>query len=646
MKRSAGRGRTREGPSGVPPEAPGWGAWAVPLGVLLGVVLVHLALLAWVRMPAPHSGGDNAAYLALAASLVQGTGYTEFWDPLVPPHAKYPPAWSLLLALAMSLGAESWVAFKTLAAALVLLASVGVVVWVAGRWGEARGGAQTPPSPAAWFAGGILALLTLTSAGWVEASRWVLSEPLFLVGVLLALVGADRAGLFLSRRPGWQEPAPWAQGGSLWIGVAASGALLALFTRTAGLPLWVGLLVLLAWGARWRALGAVALLSALPILLWVLRGREAGEGAYQDEFWMVNPYDPALGTVGVSELLARVGTNLHLYLTRVLGTEWWGSVAPPSGVAFLGVSLAALALVGWGLRLVEGRGGLGELFLPLYGGLVLLWPAVWSGDRFVLPLYPLLLFWAAEVLARGWRLLPAQRGPTAAAPTGAGRGRTSAPHAGRGAGEASPPRGYAGWGAAALGSLLLLGPAFLGIQVRGEAASHCRSLTEQAGGDPFTCHGEPFRTFRDAAAWSGVNLPEGAVVLNRKPRIFFALGGTPGRVFPFEPHARPLLAQADALGARYLLIDQVDGVSMRLLPAIVGSWPAAFCWLRDWEEITALLGILPPEARGAPVEEGGEEMLASCDEAEGWLRGPEEARPPAWDATVPVVSRRPDRPLR
>src|SRR5690606_34523694 len=63
----------------------------------------------------------------------------------------------------------------------------------------------------------------------------------------------------------------------------------------------------------------------------------------------------------------------------------------------LGVGVALLALAGWGSRLR--RPGLPELFLPLYIGLLYVWPAVWAGERFLLPVLPLVLAYGAHALA-------------------------------------------------------------------------------------------------------------------------------------------------------------------------------------------------------------------------------------------------------
>jgi hypothetical protein len=579
------------------------GRWLAAVGVLLAI---HLVVVAAVFTPAPHSGGDNAAYLSLGASLLSGAGYVELWDPAEPPHAKYPPAYPVLLAFAMALGATTWGAFKVLSGVLVVTGGALVLAWAGTRRGPVFGG--------------VVALLTVLSAGWIEASRWVLSEPLFLVGVFVALWGADRAGLRFGipgRRaeppgaepPGASEaPEPDATSGR-WVAFAAVGAVLTLFTRTAGLPLLLALLVLLAWTRRWKALAVTAGAAALPVLLWIVRGRSAGEGAYQDEFWLANPYDPALGTVGVAGLADRVVTNLELYLGHVLGVEWWGRFPPTEALAgVLGVLLVLVALAGWGTRIVKGRAGLAELFLPLYGGLVLLWPQVWSGDRFVLPLYPLLLFWAGEALLAAGSWLAARAKRPRLAPAGA-----------------------------VAGAVALAIPAGFGAFDKADLAGFCRGLTTI---DPYACYGETFQGFRDAAEWSAVNLPATAVVINRRPRTFFAMGGPPGRVFPFFEDAEPLLELADEVDARYLLVDEGDGISQTYLPAIVRSQLNAFCWIREWQGGAVLLGILPPEARAVSPQEDG--TVAPCDLANGsWVRAGFERNPRVWGHQVPVVVSRP-----
>lgn len=569
MKPKSAQGHPPRGDS--PARAPAGIAleWWMAGGLL---VLVQAALISALHTPAPHPGGDNAGYLSLGHALSQGLGYVELWAPGEPPHTKYPPVFPALLALLMSVGVASWGGFKLVMGLLVSLAGILTFVWVGGRRGA--------------LAGLGVALLTILSAGWLEASRWILSEPLFLVLLMLTLWAGDRAlgdrGVGEASRDPKPEGGGDTEGGRVgsagsatgWVVLAAGAALLAFFTRSAGLPVVLALVAAFALAGRIRPAAITGGVAALLGSLWFLRVRGEAEGAYQSEFWMVNPYQPELGTIGLPGLAGRAISNLMTYVGRVIPAEWWGD----AGILLvgLGVALVGLALAGWILRMrARATIGVAELFLPLYAGLILIWPEVWAGDRFVLPLYPLLLLYAGEALVwvtsrseRRW--LPAVVVATAV--------------------------------------LALAVPALPGALAKADAASECRAL---GVADPFRCLGAPMMEFRDAAAWAGENLPDDVLVLNRKPRIFYWLGGTPGQTFPFTHDPDVFLEVADAVGAGYLLVDAVDGISIGYLPSLVEGALGAFCWIEGWGQFTDLLGILPSDRRG------GDEILACPPELSG-----------------------------
>ncbi len=558
------------------------------LGGLL--VLVVAGVFTSVATPAPHTGGDNAGYLSLAHALTSGAGYTELWDPASPPHTKYPPVFPATLGLLILTGATGWLAFKLLMALLMSLAVLLVFAWIVERSG---------PLPAL-----AVALVTLFSAGWLQASRWVLSEPLFLVFTFLCLWAMERADVTQRSRDG-PDP-PKASGSSpIWMWVAGFAAILAFFTRSAGLPLILALGAAFLLDRRFRAFGVFSVGSFVLGLPWLLRVRAGGEGAYQPEFWMVNPYEPQLGTIQWTDLPARAWTNARLYVGEVLPGEWWGG-SEGATLEILGILLVVLASWGWWKR-VTTRPTAAELFVPLYAGLILVWPEVWSGDRFVLPLYPLLLLYAGESLRR-----------------------------------VAKPLGPAGVRAVlSAGVLILLLPALPGWMSTAGQAAECRRIA--GGGDPLRCNGPGFVEFRDAAAWAGENLPEGSIVLSRKPRLHYLFGGPSGRTFPFTRDPDQFLADADRIGAAYVLLDHVDSVSLFYLPAVISGRPLAFCHVAGWGGTgegpgTDLFGILPATQR----RDGGDlRQLAACPPS--FRRSP--AKEPVVDPTrIPRLVRRDEPP--
>jgi 4-amino-4-deoxy-L-arabinose transferase-like glycosyltransferase len=530
----------------VTPERLRWTLLVVAMGV--SVVVVALTF-----NPAPHTGGDNAGYVALAHGLVTTGTYTDAFDPEGLPHTKYPPVFPAILALMVALGARTWAVLK-LTSVVATVATVGLTY----LWTERSIGAVGA------FA---IALLLSLCSGVVYYSHWVLSDPVFVTLTVAALLAFARADEEEAHR--WWLP----------LGVVAAG--LAYFTRSAGLPLIMALLVWLALRRRWRAAGWSAATLGLPMLLWWLRGRSEGVAQYGAEFWMVDPYRPAFGNIGVFDLVRRVIANLAAYVFEwaPAGIVWAGG--PP--LAPLGVLLALVTIAGWVLS-IRSRIGPAEIFFPLYLGLILVWPLTWGGDRFFLPLYPLVFLYGALTLREIVGRLPT----------------------------------LAGSGVTALAVLILLLPA--GREWLGEVgrARTCSAVAEQLG--HWACHRPEIEYFAAAAVWSATRLPAGSAVLTRKPRHFYVLSGHASRTFPFDEDPAAHLALADSVGARYLLLDQWDGQAVRFVGSAITEQPGAFCYLRPFGQPeqggAQLLGILAPADRVFAVAEDEETgvLMGTCSE--------------------------------
>jgi 4-amino-4-deoxy-L-arabinose transferase-like glycosyltransferase len=564
--------------------------WAVPLGVALVAVAVVFAAFDSV----PHNGGDNAGYVSLAYSLLKQHAYVEIFDPAHLPHTKYPPVFPAVLAGLVLLGVRGWVGLKTAAAVPTVAAVLLACLWARRRVGSLA-------------AAGVAVVVAFSSA-FVYYSHWVLSDPLFVAFTLLSLWaldhGMERRGAEDASRGSTRELAdnggtPRPGAGWLAFGVASAG--LAYFTRSAGLPLLVAVLAWLALRRRWRAFLLSAAALGAPALLWWLRARSvAGEG-YGSEFWLVDPYTPDLGRVGLGGLLSRVGTNLVGYVgthlpTGIVGTR--GGAAP-----LLGIALVVLAGVGW-WRALRRDAGPSELFLPLYAGLILLWPAVWSGDRFALPLLPLLLGYAALTLrwiGRRW-------------------GRV------------------VGTAVVTLAFVAALLPAVAAWASSTREVSKYAAVERARGA--FSSYGAGVEAFVEAARWSGPNLPGGAAVLTRKPRIFYVMSGIPSRTFPFTDAPGALLALADSVGARYVLLDQWDERASGFVANSVLQDPGAYCMVRSFKQSGAgaqMLGILPPDQRvaSAPPASAQGTYLHPCPAS--YVRGDGNAPYPSSSGAIPLL---------
>lgn len=514
--------------------------------VVMGTVAgIHLVVMALMFDPAPHSGGDNTAYLALARSLLDHGQYLELWHPGRPPHTQYPPGFPTILAIAWTLGLRSWAALKVMMVGFSTAAIGLSYLWLRHR---------VEPGVAL----GLAALLAV-APGLVTQGQWVLSDVPFWAVTVGALLALERG------RTGWG------------IGLA----LLALTIRAAGLPLLLAIVGWLALERRWKpALGVLAAVAAMAAL-WVLRAPDV-EAGYVSHLWLENPYAPEAGKVALIGLLERALANGEQYTFRLLVRSISGSTGLISAVA--GSVVVAFAAVGLARRsrmalpsaepLRRGTRGLVELFTVLYAGMILAWPEQWASGRFLLPILPVLLAYAAE----GATVL---RGPY---------------HQVVRVG----------------GALALLGLAVKPAIAARAMAVDCRAEVRALGS--VGCRPAAHQAFLELAQWSRDRLPEDAVVISRKPRQWYWFSGYPGRVHPYSPEAERLLDAAREARARYVVLDQLGGTSRAYLMPAITEARHRFCLvqqIRQDRQSASLLGIL--ETPWEPSDTGP----ADADQDEG-----------------------------
>ena len=583
--------------SGVPEaDASRSAAHARWLAAALGtaVVALHMAMAAASMSPTPHIGGDNAGYLALANSLAQHGAYVETWHPGSPPHTKFPPAYPAVLAIMILAGAKTWGAFKALSVFCTGLATGFCFLWLRRRTGV-------------WTAAS-LSLLFGVAPALLYASQWILSEPMFLALMLASL-------WLLTPDAGSEhrlEPRTRYLAAGLVLAVATY------FTRSAGLPLVAAAALWLAQGRRWRVLAGFAALFALPAILWHVRPGVA----YAADFWLVDPYVPDLGKAGPVDLAWRVGDNLWRYAVEYVPGSLTGVYGALRMVA--GLILAGLALGGW-LASMRRRRGVAEYFFALYAGLILMWPVQWSGDRFALPLLPLILLYATDALASLGRKLTRRARPVPEEDAWSGRFLPT-----RGA---LPARRIL----AAAAVVLVATPAVLSWVEVARYTRDCRTATEQAG--PFACAQRQAPGFHALAVWAGRQLSERSIVLSRKPRLFHAFSGLPSARFPFSENDRLLLAQADSLGAEYILRASWDNSIVGYVDPVVAAHPHRFCRATALRQpdglVVSLLAIKPPPPEGAP---SGPVQLEVCPEWADRQQLPPSS-PALLSMTVPLLDR-------
>ncbi len=512
----------------------------VPWAVLGGLLAAHLVLGALVFDPKPFIGGDNAAYMILAESLETGQGYRNIHLPGSPRHAQYPPVYPVILTVARAFGG-GLITFKVISLLLTTASLVFIYLLARGRLGTIGGLSVTAP-----FAFNPVLLYY---------SHWVLSEAPFVLLTLVALWASDR--MLGSRR---------------WLLIVVIAALLAYLTRAAGLPMMGAVLLALAWRRRWRDCAIAGGGAALAVGGWWLWGRVAAtESAevYSNNFLLVDPYQPELGLVGPADLIARLVNNVRLYTIEVLPESLAGA-APAGGVSLpallVGLVIVALVLIALlrNIRKVQAV----ELFTVLYLALIFLWPQVWTDRRFLLPLLPVLLVHAAAGLVWCFDFLRVRR-PVWALP------------------------------AAAVLLVLLTVP----DNVRAiRFTQRCQTFYRQ--GDRLACYPPPWRAFVQAAEWVKANTPADAIVISRKPRLFYYFGQRRGDVYPFTSDDDAMFTFLDDIGADYVVVAPLSATTYRYLVPVINNHLDAFPIVHQVGEGSSAAYVLAYRGRsGAPGAE-------------------------------------------
>ncbi|MEJ2338630.1 MAG: glycosyltransferase family 39 protein [Gemmatimonadales bacterium] len=321
----------------------------------LALAGLHTVLGLLLYDPTLFPGGDNAGYMILGEALSSGQGYR---DQLLK---------------------------------LTSLALTTLAVWLTYRLADRLVGRS-----AAVLAAGLLAL----SPVLLEYSHYVLSEALFVVLVVAALLELERAAQESTGEQEQRRVPP-----VLLLGLAAAGG--AFLTRTAGLPLLAAAVLFFALERRPRKLALAAAVASASAGGWWLyqrwasatQGAEVSQPTYLREMLLRNPYDPAAGSAGPADLAIRGIENVWSYVSEILPRALaggWGA-APGGGAVLTAVGLIVAGLAFWGwVRRSTSRLGPAELFTALYLLMLALWPRVWTDQRFLLPLLPLLLAYAAS----------------------------------------------------------------------------------------------------------------------------------------------------------------------------------------------------------------------------------------------------------
>lgn len=343
----------------------GAAAWLYPLLIALAFGLCY----GYIFDEKVHLNGDNAHYYILGKALAEGEGYTNIHHIEKDPHKHYPIGYPLIIAGVMKVFGDDFTTIKIANGVFFLLAllTLYLIVW-----------RLTDKASLALLS----CLLTLLNVHLLGYATIMMSEVPFLFFSLLALL------LFI--RTDFQKPAY--KNGSFLLLVLC--IVIACYIRSTGIALLAATSLFFLFSRKWMYFTGQALLFAVLFAPGIIRSTRLGGSTYLQQLTQINPYRPELGSMAAGDWFVRISENFARYLSREIPSGTFNFItvsdykAPVSGVEYL-VGMGIIGLFFLGFRLLPRYRKLLLFYVLATFGILLLWPPVWYGVRFMLPLIPL-----------------------------------------------------------------------------------------------------------------------------------------------------------------------------------------------------------------------------------------------------------------
>jgi 4-amino-4-deoxy-L-arabinose transferase-like glycosyltransferase len=329
----------------------------------------------------PDLNGDNFAYYLLGKRLATGQGYTNATEIHHLPHTHFPPGYPALLALFMKTVGDDQDTLNFMNG-LMMYGTLLLMYFMVRK---------LTSSASLAFAG---TFITALNSHLLRSSTITMSEVPFLFISIVAIYALIRA---VDDPKNLKSP---------WLYLSIVSIVICYHTKTTALALIGGTGLYLLIARDLKRLVAVLAGFVLLCLPWHIRSSGLAD-SHMGQLMQVNPYNPEMGTLTTGTFIDRVQHNLVRYISTdipsgVLSLEANFEKAPMS---FWLMGIAIILLTLWGIyRLRDFR----MMFLGYIGGtmlILLVWPDVWGGIRFILPLIPLVIFLALygvkELIALG-----------------------------------------------------------------------------------------------------------------------------------------------------------------------------------------------------------------------------------------------------
>lgn len=316
--------------------------------------------------------GDNVSYYILGNAIADGDGYINTQHLEQEQHYHYPPGYPLLIASVATFISNNVYAVK-IANGVLFFGAILLLFFIVKR--------LTSNEHIA-FATSFLSLLNYHLLTY---STIMMSEIPFLFFSLLAIWLLLKTDFSKSVFKNWSF---------LILIVSVS---FSFYIRSIGAALFVSLVFFLFIKKYWKYLYTFVGAFVLLYIPWFMRSQASTGNTYVSQLFLKNPYERELGTANFVDIFERFIINIERYITKEIPSSIihsndviYSETAAPFLEWLLGFTIIGIILFGL-FRLPKYKMFMGTYLLTFFG-LLLIWPSVWYGTRFILPLIPILIF--------------------------------------------------------------------------------------------------------------------------------------------------------------------------------------------------------------------------------------------------------------
>lgn len=226
----------------------------------------------------------------------------------------------------------------------------------------------------------VITILLIFNMHLLQYSTWMMSEIPFLFISTLALLLLTITNT---------EKKPWQSIAFIMSIITASGAY---YVRGQGLAVFAGIVLFLLIEKKWLHAIISTAMYFLLLIPWQMRNSGLGESPYTAALRLKNYYNPAEGDMQLGDWFTRFFNNMERYFSHEIPSSIFGYSADYQGSGHLTGGIIISAIVIFALfKLTKYRWAVGGYVLATLG-ILFLWPEIWYGIRFILALVPILLF--------------------------------------------------------------------------------------------------------------------------------------------------------------------------------------------------------------------------------------------------------------